>query len=287
MDAQIFNSSDPIAWCPGCGNFSILTAIRTALTRLGKQPREVVLVSGIGQAAKLPHYVRANCFNGLHGRALPAATGIKIANRDLTVIVTTGDGDCYGEGGNHFLHTIRRNPDITVIVHDNQIYGLTKGQASPTTEKGYITKVQSRGVATQPLRPLRLAIALGCGFVARGFSGDADHLAGLIVEAINHKGFSLIDVLQPCVSFNKLNTLAWYKERVYTLEQKTGYDSTDIVAAFNKAGEWGETIPIGIIYRHEGPTFEETTGLSLLKPLVDYEPEESAKPFEEILKRFG
>jgi 2-oxoglutarate/2-oxoacid ferredoxin oxidoreductase subunit beta len=287
MNAQIFNTSDPIAWCPGCGNFGILTAVRSALARLEKQPREVVLVSGIGQAAKLPHYVRANCYNGLHGRALPAATGIKIANRALTVIVTTGDGDCYGEGGNHFLHAIRRNPDITVIVHDNQIYGLTKGQASPTTEKGYITKVQQNGVAIDPLRPLRLAIALGCGFVARGFSGEPDHLAGLIVEAVNHKGFSLIDVLQPCVSFNKLNTLSWYKERIYKLEQKTGYDSTDIVAAFNKAEEWGEMIPIGIIYRHEKPPFEEITGLSNLKPLVDYEPEELTKPFEEILKRFG
>jgi 2-oxoglutarate/2-oxoacid ferredoxin oxidoreductase subunit beta len=284
MEPQTFSSPDPVAWCPGCGNFGILTALRTALARLEREPREVVMVSGIGQAAKLPHYVRANCFNGLHGRALPAATGIKIANRDLTVIVTTGDGDCYGEGGNHFIHAIRRNPDITVIVHDNQIYGLTKGQASPTSEKGYVTKAQPRGAASEPLRPLRLALALGCGFVARGFSGDTDHLTGLIGRAVGYKGFSLIDVLQPCVSFNKLNTYAWYKERVYPLEKNTGYDPSNISSAFEKAGEWGEKIPIGVIYQNPKPCFEESTGLSTLKPLVEYEPEESS--FNELLKKF-
>jgi 2-oxoglutarate/2-oxoacid ferredoxin oxidoreductase subunit beta len=171
-----------------------------------------------------------------------------------------------------------------VIVHDNQIYGLTKGQASPTSEKGYVTKVQRRGVTIEPMRPLRLAIALGCGFVARGFSGDADHLADLIVQAVGHKGFSLIDVLQPCVSFNKLNTHAWYKERVYALGKNTGHDPSDISAAFIKAGEWGDSIPIGVLYRNPKPCFEEATGLASLKPLVEYEPEES--PFEEMLKRF-
>ena len=204
MEFKQFRSDDPIAWCPGCGDFGILTAVQKALTQLGKQPKDVLLVSGIGQAAKLPHYVRANCFNGLHGRALPAAIGAKIANRALTVIVTTGDGDCYGEGGNHFLHNIRRNVDITVVVHDNQIYGLTKGQASPTTEAGYVTKVQPHGVIVEPFRPLALAISLGCGFVARGFAGHPDSLASLIVQGVEHKGFSLIDVLQPCVSFNKI-----------------------------------------------------------------------------------
>jgi 2-oxoglutarate ferredoxin oxidoreductase subunit beta len=284
METQPFNSGEPIAWCPGCGNFGILSAIRTALTRLGRKPSEVVLVSGIGQAAKLPHYVRANCFNGLHGRALPAATGIKIADKNLTVIVTTGDGDCYGEGGNHFLHAIRRNPDITVIVHDNQVYGLTKGQASPTSEKGYVTKVQRSGVVMEPLRPLRLAIALGCGFAARGYSGDAVHLADLIVQAVSYRGFSLIDVLQPCVSFNKLNTRAWYDKRIYKLDNASGYDPADVSAAFNKAGEWGDSIPIGVVYRADRPSFEDATGLSAMKPLVDVEPDET--PFDTIMKKF-
>lgn len=206
MDVKDFKSNDEIAWCPGCGNFGILNAVKKTLVRLGKPPKDILLVSGIGQAAKLPHYVRCNCFNGLHGRALPVAAAAKIANRNLTVLVTTGDGDCYGEGGNHLIHNIRRNTDITVIVHDNQIYGLTKGQASPTTDPGYVTKIQMEGVILDPLHPLEMAIALGAGFVARGYSLDIEHLSWLILEGIKHKGFSLIDVLQPCVSFNKKNT---------------------------------------------------------------------------------
>lgn len=285
MEVKQFRSDDPIAWCPGCGDFGILSAVQKALVNLEKQPKDVLLVSGIGQAAKLPHYVRANCFNGLHGRALPAAVGAKVANRALTVIVTTGDGDCYGEGGNHFIHNVRRNPDITVIVHDNQIYGLTKGQASPTTEAGYVTKVQPKGVMAGAFRPLECAIALGCGFVARGFANDADHLASLIVQGVRHKGFSLIDVLQPCISFNKMNTQAWYRERIYKLEEETGYDCTDIIAAFQKSREWGDRIPLGILYRNENPCFEDTIGLGSLKPLVEYEPDEI--DFGEVLKRFA
>jgi 2-oxoglutarate ferredoxin oxidoreductase subunit beta len=284
MEIKDFKSDDPIAWCPGCGDFGILTAVQRALVQLDRQPKDVLLVSGIGQAAKLPHYVRANCFNGLHGRSLPAAVAAKIANRALTVIVTTGDGDCYGEGGNHFVHNVRRNNDITVIVHDNQIYGLTKGQASPTTEPGYVTKVQTHGVILEPIRPLELAISLGCGFVARGYSNDADQLTSLIVQGVQHKGFSLIDVLQPCVSFNKLNTREWYNERIYKLDQEAGYDSGNITAAFEKAREWGNSIPLGIIYQNEKPCFEEKSGLNSLKPLVEYEPEEI--PFDDLMKQF-
>jgi 2-oxoglutarate ferredoxin oxidoreductase subunit beta len=284
-----FKSGDPIAWCPGCGDFGILAAVQKALAKLGKPPSEVLMVSGIGQAAKLPHYVKANCFNGLHGRALPAATGAKIANRALTVIVTTGDGDCYGEGGNHFIHTIRRNPDITVIVHDNQVYGLTKGQASPTSEKGRITKVQPRGVAMEPFRPLEIALALGCGFVARGFSGDAERLADLIVKGVGHAGFSLIDVLQPCVSFNKVNTHAWYKERVYAVEEEAGYAPADLAAAFVNARQWGERIALGVLYRSDRPSYEELSGLSGLGPLVDYEadPAEFEKCLQKIRLKNG
>jgi len=172
------------AWCPGCGNFGILEAVKDALVALDQDMHKAVLVSGIGQAAKLPQYLNCNFFNGLHGRALPAATGIKIANRNLTVLVTSGDGDIYGEGGNHFIHAIRRNIDITVIVHDNQIYGLTKGQASPTSDLGFVTKVQARGVIGEPIHPLALAIGLGAGFVARSFSGDKKHLSEMVQAGV-------------------------------------------------------------------------------------------------------
>jgi len=262
-----FKSGDEVAWCPGCGNFGIQNAVKKALVKLGRRPQDILLVSGIGQAAKLPHYIRSNGFNGLHGRALPAAVGAKIANRELTVIVTTGDGDCYGEGGNHFLHNIRRNADITVIVHDNQIYGLTKGQASPTTDRGMETRVQTRGPLSEPLHPLEMAIALGCGFVARGYSADSDHLADLILQGITHKGFSFIDVLQPCVSFNKVNTYEWYAKRVYKLDP--AHDPADKASAYQKAAEWGDHIPLGLIYKSERPSYEELSGVAALPPLVD------------------
>ncbi|SFM18680.1 2-oxoacid:ferredoxin oxidoreductase subunit beta [Methanolobus profundi] len=244
------------AWCPGCGNFGILKAIKQALVNLGKEPSEVLIASGIGQSSKLPHYLKCNAFNGLHGRSLPPATGAKVANHELTVLAVTGDGDCYGEGGNHFLHTVRRNPDITMIVHDNQIYGLTKGQASPTSEVGMKTKVQTHGVFNMPLNPLSLAISLDCSFVSRGYAGNIPHLTGLIEKAIQHKGLSLVDVLQPCVSFNKLNTFKWYSERVYEMED-TGYELDDRVKAFERSLEWGDEIPLGVFYVNEKPSFED------------------------------
>ena len=244
------------AWCPGCGNFGILKAIKQALVNQGKEPHEVLIASGIGQSSKLPHYLKCNAFNGLHGRSLPPATGAKVANHELTVLAVTGDGDCYGEGGNHFLHTVRRNPDITMIVHDNQIYGLTKGQASPTSEIGMKTKVQTYGVFNMPLNPLSMAISLDCSFVSRGYAGNIPHLTSLIGKAIQHKGLSLVDVLQPCVSFNKLNTFGWYSERVYEMED-TGYELNDRVKAFERSLEWGDKIPLGVFYVNEKPSFEE------------------------------
>jgi 2-oxoglutarate ferredoxin oxidoreductase subunit beta len=257
------------AWCPGCGNFGILSAVKKALANLGKPPEEVLLVSGIGQAAKLPHYARAHVFNGLHGRALPAAQAAKIANHSLTVIAIGGDGDMYGEGGNHFLHAIRRNLDITVLVHDNKIYGLTKGQASPTTDLGTKTKVQNQGVINQPLNPLTLAISQHCAFVARSFAGSLDHLAAMIQAGVAHPGFSYIEILQPCVSFNKVNTHAWYKERVYEIPGDGSYNPEDFHQAMDKAREWGSRIPIGVIYRQDRPTYEsQWTALHDL-PLVD------------------
>jgi len=243
------------AWCPGCGNFGILTALKQALVALEIEPYRVLMVSGIGQAGKLPHYTKGNVFNSLHGRTLPVATGAKIVNPELIVIAVAGDGDGYGEGGNHFINAARRNNDITYLVHNNQVYGLTKGQASPTSDFGFVTKTTPHG-ADIPLNPIALAIAADASFVARGFAGDVDHLSQLIMQGIQHRGFALIDVLQPCPTFNHKNTYAWYRERAYKLEGN-GYDPGDKMAAFEKAQEWGDRIPIGLIYRKERPTFEE------------------------------
>jgi 2-oxoglutarate ferredoxin oxidoreductase subunit beta len=194
-----FDNDIDSQWCPGCPNFKILQAFKSALLELKKSPHQICLVSGIGQAAKLPHYLHCNFFNGLHGRAVPAAIGIQAANPELTTMVVTGDGDCYGEGGNHFLHALRRNPDITVVAHNNEIYALTKGQASPTTPEGEKRSIQSKGVHIMPLNMPAVAIIHGCGFVARGFAGDPDHLKDLLVAAVQHRGLSYIDVIQPCI----------------------------------------------------------------------------------------
>ena len=254
------------SWCPGCGNFSILNAVKHAFVELGLSPHQVLIVSGIGQSGKLPHYMRCNTFNGLHGRTLPVATGAKLANHELAVVAVAGDGDCYGEGGNHLIHTIRRNPDITVLVHNNQIYGLTKGQASPTTETGMATKLQPGGVVLSPFNPVTLAVSQNAGFVARGFSGEIPHLTELIKEAVNHRGFSIVDILQPCVTFNKLNTYSWYKERVYKLD--ANHNPEDMMQALEKGFEWGEKIPVGIIYKNSRPAFEEQISALKRGPLV-------------------
>ena len=243
------------AWCPGCGNFGILTAFRRAVVELGWEPWEFTIVSGIGQAGKFPHYTMCNTFNGLHGRTLPAATAIRLANHDMPVAAFAGDGDCYGEGGNHLLAAIRRNINVKLFVHDNQVYGLTKGQPSPTSGFGMKTPVTPAGVMSAEFNPVSTAIALGCGFVARGFAGDIDQLSGLIEAAFEHEGFSLLDIFQPCVSFNKLNTFDWYRKRCYHLED--GYDPTDFSAAFERAREFGDRIPTGILYRHQTETYEQ------------------------------
>jgi 2-oxoglutarate ferredoxin oxidoreductase subunit beta len=254
------------AWCPGCGDFSILAAVKKALVDLRLEPYKVLMVSGIGQAGKLPHYTKCNVFNGLHGRPVPAAIGAKIANPELTVIAISGDGDGYGEGGNHWIHAMRRNHDITYLVHNNQVYGLTKGQASPTSDQGFVTKTTLEG-APPPVYPIALAIAAGAGFIARGFAGDIEHLANMIKAGISHKGFALIDILQPCVAFNHKNTYDWYKERVYKLDEAS-YNSSDKMGAFEKSQEWGERIPIGIIYREETASFEEQVPALKKGPLV-------------------
>ena len=257
------------AWCPGCGNFSILQAVKQALVASQLKPEQVLFVSGIGQAAKEPHYLTVNLFDGLHGRSLPVATGAKLSNSHLKVIVDSGDGCNYGEGGNHFLAAIRRNIDVTLLVHNNQVYGLTKGQASPTSEEGFITKVQPQGVSSTPFNPVAIAVAMRASFVARGFSGSVDHLAGLMQQAIAHRGFALVDILQPCVSFNKVNTFNWYKNRCQELP--ADYDPTNWEAAMKKAEEWGDTIPIGILYKNERKCFEDHFSVLKRGPLVGQE----------------
>lgn len=257
------------AWCPGCGDFGILEALKETLEELGKNPHEVLVVGGIGQAAKTPQYINSNGFEGLHGRALPPAAAAKISNHKMTVIVDTGDGDSYGEGGNHFIHNIKRNVDMTHFVHDNQIYGLTKGQASPTSDLGSVTDFTPDGVNTNPINPMVAAIGLGCGFVARAFSGDKEHLKEIMKEAINYNGYALVDILQPCVTFNKVNTYAWYKKRVYKIGENENYNPNDKIQAFTKALEWGDKIPTGVIYREDRPSYVDKVSFLQDKPLVD------------------
>jgi 2-oxoglutarate ferredoxin oxidoreductase subunit beta len=268
------------AWCPGCGNFGILNAVKKALVDSGLRPDQVLFVSGIGQAAKAPHYLNANVFNGLHGRSLPVATGAKLANPDLTVIVESGDGCNYGEGGNHFLAAIRRNIDVTLLVHDNQVYGLTKGQASPTSEEGFVTKTQPGGVVSTRFNPIAVAVAMQANFVARSYVGMLDHLADTIRRAIAHPGFALVDILQPCVSFNRLNTYDWYKERVRPLPEK--YEPTYWEGAMQVAMKWGETIPVGVIYQNNRLPFRERLGK---RPLVGREVNREA--LDKILQSFA
>lgn len=245
------------AWCPGCGNFAILNVLKRLFTEMELDPSEITIVSGIGQGAKMPHYTRCNTFNGLHGRTLPVATGIALANDRTHVIAVAGDGDCYGEGGNHLLHAMRRNANIKLFVHNNQVYGLTKGQASPTSAPTFHSKTQPFGNPSAPLNPLALAIAMDCSFVARAFAGahGLPQLLDLMKQALQHKGFAMIDILQNCVSFNKINTFHWYKDRTYHLEE--GYDPGDRLKAFSRALEWGEKIPTGLFYRNERPVMED------------------------------
>lgn len=278
-DFQTFTT----AWCPGCGNFAILNSLKATLEELGKDPYEVLMVGGIGQAAKTPQYISANSFCGLHGRSLPAAVAAKMANEKLTVIVNTGDGDSYGEGGNHFLHNIRRNVDITHFIHDNQIYGLTKGQASPTTSVGQVTGVQVTGSINTPLNPMLVAIAAGAGFVARAFSGDISHLKQIMKEAINYKGYAMVDIMQPCPSYNKVNTFSFYKERVYHLEDD--YDPTNKLEAMKRAMEFDEKIPIGVLYREDKDDYHKRNViLSGNEPLLDQDTDMDA--IKHIMNQF-
>jgi len=284
VDTKVFDMNDiDIAWCPGCGNFPILKMLKRALAELQIKPADLVLVSGIGQAAKIPHYIRTNVFNGLHGRALPAATAIKAANPALTVIAESGDGDMYGEGGNHFIHTIRRNPNITNIVHNNMVYGLTKGQASPTSQKGFVTPVQVSGVFLEPFNPLAVAIALDASFVARAFAGDIERTTDILKKAIEHKGYALVDIFQPCVTFNRTNTIQWFKENTYNLED---HDPSDRQKAFEKATET-EKLPLGIFYQSpQKPSFEENVGIYEEKQIPLYERDLDKKELKNLIETY-
>ncbi len=272
-----------IAWCPGCGNYGILNVLKKALDELDIEPGKLVIVSGIGQAAKIPHYFKTNFFNGLHGRALPPAVAIKASNPSLIVIAESGDGDMYGEGGNHFIHTIRRNPSITNIVHNNMVYGLTKGQASPTSQIGFKTPVQVAGVFLEPFNPLAVAIALDASFVARAFIGDSEQTKEIFKKAITHKGYALVDVFQPCVTFNKVNTYQWFKDNTYYLDDS--HDCHDRNQAFKKAIE-ADKLPLGVFYINLKSTFEENIGTYDKNNAPLFERKPDYKKLESLIAKF-
>jgi 2-oxoglutarate ferredoxin oxidoreductase subunit beta len=264
-----FDIDNENQWCPGCGNFSILKSMKDAFMALDFTPRDLLLVSGIGQAGKTPNYLACNMLHGLHGRAIALATGAKIANHNLNIIVNSGDGDCYGEGGNHFMAAIRRNIDITVLIHNNRVYGLTKGQASPTSAFGTKTKNQNHGTTSNAFNPVATALVMGAGFIAQGFSGNMQQLTHLIVEAVNYKGFSMVDIYQPCVSFNKINTNSWYKSRVFDLKD-SGHDYSDYEKALQIVHNQKDEIPTGIIYKKDGVPFQERVDVLKERPLIEH-----------------
>lgn len=266
-DAAVFKSEVKPDWCPGCGDYGVLNSLQKACADLNLDPKDIMVVSGIGCSSNLPGFFNSYGMHTLHGRGVAVANGVKLGNKDLTVIATGGDGDGYGIGVGHFVHSMRRNLDMTYIVMDNQIYGLTTGQTSPTTELDVKTKSTPSGNLEQPLNPIALAIAGGCSFVARGFSGEPGHLAELYKKAIQHKGFALVDVFSPCVTYNKQNTYPWFKERVFKLEDEN-HDTKNFEAAMKKAQEWGTRIPIGVFYAKERPTYEEGDLAQQMGPLA-------------------
>ena len=264
-----YDGTERPTWCRGCGNHGILNAIKMALAEHNVAPHQILIVTGIGCGSKLPHYMKVNGYHTLHGRTMAVATGARLANHGLRVMTVHGDGDGYGEGLSHFLNAARRNLNIVDVVQDNRIYGLTKGQYSPTSERGKRTPTSPEGSIDGPVQPLALAITAGATFVSRGYSGELKHLAWLIGEALEYPGYALVDVLQPCVTFNRSTAYDFYKERVYKLEDEPGYDPTDRTAAWEKAHEWDRRIPIGIVYRGDPmPTYEEQVPALKAGPLV-------------------
>ncbi len=272
-------------WCAGCGDFGVLSSLNKATLDKDVKSHEMLIVSGIGCSSNLPGYVNAYGVHSLHGRALPIATGAKLANHNLKVVITGGDGDGFGIGVGHFIHAMRRNLDLTYLVMDNEIYGLTTGQASPTTMKDTKTKTTPRGNVEQPINPLMLALVSGATFVARAFSGQPAHLSALIEQAIAHKGFAFIDVFSPCVTYNKLNTFTWFKERIYKLDDEApDRDPTDLPDAMSTAMEFGDRIPIGLIYKVDKPTYEDSEPVLLDGPLVKQSLGIKKALFEQLLE---
>lgn len=263
----ITKSDTKPTWCPGCGDFGVIAAIEMAVKRLQIPSYNVVVVSGIGCSSNLPHFLSSYGFHGIHGRALPVAEGIRWANHSLTVIATGGDGDGFGIGCGHFVHAMRRNVDLTYVPMNNQVYGLTTGQASPTSMMGQKTKSTPQGVIENPIDPVALALASGATYVARGFSGEVKHMADLVQNGIRHKGFAFVDALSPCVTYNKINTFDWFRQRVYKLET-SGHDPKDLVQAWQRALEWGNKIPIGLFYQTERPTYEDLEDVLSAGPLA-------------------
>jgi 2-oxoglutarate ferredoxin oxidoreductase subunit beta len=249
-------------WCPGCGDFGVLIALKQALVELGLQPHEVMTISGIGCSSNLPGYINTYGMHTLHGRSLAVATGAALANHEMKVVATGGDGDGYGIGGNHFVHSARRNVDITYLVMDNQIYGLTTGQTSPTTTKNTKTKSTPFGSVENPINPIPLAITAGATYVARGYTGQVKHLVELIKGGIQHKGFALIDCFSPCVTFNRVNTHEFFKQNTYKLDE-VGHDPTDFHAAMDRGYEWGDRIPIGLFWKRD-----DLPSLDQLEPVL-------------------
>jgi 2-oxoglutarate ferredoxin oxidoreductase subunit beta len=273
-------------WCPGCGDFGVLRALEIAAGKLGIKPKDLMVVSGIGCSSNLPGFIHAYGVHSLHGRAVAVATGIKLANHDLNVVITGGDGDGYGIGLGHFIHAMRRNLDLTYIVMNNQIYGLTTGQASPTTMKEVRTKSTPSGNFELPINPIALALVSGATYVARGFSGDNKHLADLFAGAIAHKGFSLVDVFSPCVTYNKINTYEYFRKRNYKLDIDPEYDVGNMERALGRSFEWGDRIPIGVFYKNQQPTYEDQEVALSHGPLVKQNLQLDRKIFDELLEEF-
>lgn len=265
-------------WCPGCGNFGIWAALKSAFARLGFTSDNFAIVYGIGCSGNMNDFVWVTSFHSLHGRAVPNAIGVKLANHRLPVIVIAGDGDCYGEGGNHLIHASRGNHDITVIVHDNSVYGLTTGQVAPTAVKGFKAKSTPSGIIEVPVNPLALTITSGATFVAQGFSGDMPHLTDLIVNAVKHRGFSLLNVFQPCVTFNHQQTYQWYRDRIYKLTSQN-HDPSDIKAALAKSLDLEEKIPLGVLYQAEKPIYTDSLPQIAQTTLVDSKLAVALEPF--------
>ncbi len=271
ITADSFKTGYLPTWCPGCGDFGIWMSLKNALVELGIGPDDALLVYGIGCHGNMSAWMRSYGIVGLHGRTLPIAQGAKLANHNVPVIAIAGDGDCLGEGGNHFIHAAKRNPDITVLIHDNQVYGLTTGQASPTAKDKLKTKSTPEGVTDAPVNPLTLALVSGATFVARGFAGDMPGLTKLIAAAVRHKGFSVLDILQPCVTFNHVHTYQWYRSRLYPLDP-VSYQPGDRMKAIEKALEWGDKIPVGVFYQEETPTSEDREPALAAGPLANQPP---------------